>query len=125
RRTQALPQFFADRMGWEDMAGTVARVYHALPAEERAHTAIFANDYGQGGAIDYYGRRLGLPRAIGGHLTYWYWGPRQYTGDTMIVLGDTVEGASRWYESVTEVARVGHPMAMDQEQFPVLLCRRP
>ncbi|HYU16821.1 MAG TPA: glycosyltransferase family 39 protein [Candidatus Acidoferrum sp.] len=125
RRTNAMPQLFADRFGWPEMTEAVARAYRALPAEERARTAIFANDYGQGGAIDFYGPRYGLPKAIGGHLTYWYWGPRGYTGESMLVLGDTKEGASRWFESVEEVGRVGHPYAMQQEQFPILLCHRP
>jgi hypothetical protein len=125
RATNAMPQLFADRFGWPEMVETVARVYDALPPEERARTAIFANDYGQGGAVDFYGPRLGLPKAISGHLTYWYWGARGARGDTVIVLGDTIEGASHWFDSVTEVARVGHPYAMRQEHFPVLLCRKP
>jgi hypothetical protein len=125
RATHQMPQFFADRFGWREMAETVAAVYHALPPAERRQTAIFANDYGQGGAIDFYGPELGLPKAIGGHLTYWYWGPRDATGATVITLGDRTESAARWFESVTEVADVGHPYAMRQEHFRVLLCRRP
>ncbi len=125
RAAGPMPQLFADRFGWREMAETVARVYHALPPDERARTAIFTNDYGQGGAIDFYGPALGLPKAIGGHLTYWYWGPRDYDGSSMIVLGDTVAGASRWFDSVDVVAEVGDPNAMRQEHFPVLLCRKP
>jgi len=52
----------------------------SLPPDLRARTGIYANDFGQGGAIDFYGPALGLPKAIGGHLTFWYWGPRGYTG---------------------------------------------
>ena len=47
-----LPQIFADQFGWEEMAATVARVYNSLPPEVRARTAIFAQTYGQAGAID-------------------------------------------------------------------------
>ena len=46
------------------MVRETARVYNALPPEERARTAIFANDYGEAGAIDYFGPRYGLPKAI-------------------------------------------------------------
>jgi dolichyl-phosphate-mannose-protein mannosyltransferase len=125
RATNALPQFFADRFGWPEMAETVARVYNALPPEERAKAAIFGNDFGQAGAIDFYGPRLGLPKAIGSHLTYWYWGPRDYTGEILIILGDTPQGASKWFDSVEEVAVMDHPYTMDQEHFSVLLCRKP
>jgi len=125
RATNAMPQMFADRFGWPEMVEVVAKVYQSLPPEERVKTAIFANDFGQGGAIDFYGPRHGLPQAIGGHLTYWYWGPRGYTGECMIVLGDRREALEPRFEEVTAVARVGHPYAMQQEHFTVFLCRRP
>jgi hypothetical protein len=125
RATGPMPQLFADRFGWPEMVATVARVYRSLPPEERRRCAIFANDFGQGGAIDFYGPRYGLPRAIGGHVNYWIWGPRGYSGEPMIVLGDTREGASKWYDSVEPVAEVGHPDAMRQEHFTIFLCRRP
>ncbi len=125
RATNAMPQFFADRFGWPEMAEAVARVYRSLPPEERDRTGIFANDFGQGGAVDFYGPRLGLPKAIGGHLTYWYWGPRDYTGESLIVLGDRREVLEREFEDVQAVAEVGHPYAMQQEHFTVFLCRRP
>lgn len=123
RTASAMPQFFADRFGWPEMVETVAKVYYSLSPEERAKTAIFGNDFGESGAIDFYGPKYGLPRSIGNHLTNWYWGPRNYTGEIMIVLGDTRKGASHWYESVEEVAEVGHVYAMRQEHFKVLLCR--
>lgn len=125
RATSEMPQFFADRFGWPEMVATVARVYNALPPEERAKTAVFGNDFGQSGAVDFYGPEYGLPKSIGNHLTNWLWGPRDYTGETMIVLGDTREGASQWFDSVEAVATVGHPYAMRQEHFEVLLCRKP
>lgn len=125
RATNAMPQLFADRFGWPEMVGTVARVYGSLPADERARTGIFANDFGQAGAIDFYGPRLGLPKAISGHLTYWYWGPRDYTGESLIVLGERREELEREFEEVRAMAEVGHPYAMRQEHFTVFLCRRP
>ena len=85
--TGPLPQHFADEFGWEEMAREVARVYNELPPEQRAATAIFANSYGQAGAIDFFGKKYGLPKAISNHQNYWYWGPRDYTGESVIVLG--------------------------------------
>ncbi len=125
RATNAMPQLFADRFGWPEMVEAVADVYRSLPPEERERTGIYANDFGQGGAIDFYGQRHGLPKAIGGHLSYWYWGPRHYTGESLIVLGDRREVLEGEFEEVTAVAQVGHPYAMRQEHFTVFLCRRP
>jgi len=125
RRTTSMPQFFADRFGWPEMAATVARVYNSLPAEERTKTAIFGNDYGQSGAIDYYGPRYGLPKSIGGHLANWYWGPRQYSGESLLVMGDDREDLERYFEVVTPMAEIGHPHAMAQEHFTLFLARKP
>ena len=48
------------------MTKAVAKVYFSLPPAERATTAIFANSYGQAGAIDFFGPKYGLPKAISG-----------------------------------------------------------
>lgn len=83
-----LPQFFADQVGWRELAETVAAVHRALPAEEREHACVFAQNYGQAGAIDLYGPSLGLPKAISAHNSYWLWGPRACSGEVVIVIGD-------------------------------------
>jgi hypothetical protein len=66
-----LPQHFADQFGWEEMVATVAQAYSRLSPEERPGCGIFAQDYGQAGAIDFLGR-FHLPRSqiwnSGGHL---------------------------------------------------------
>jgi hypothetical protein len=46
RKLGPLPQIYADQFGWEEMVATVARVYNALSADDRAKTAIFAQNYG-------------------------------------------------------------------------------
>jgi len=71
QRTGALPQYFADEFGWREMTEETARVYKSLAPEEQTRTAIFANNFGEAGAIDYFGPRLGLPKAICNHQTYW------------------------------------------------------
>jgi hypothetical protein len=125
RRTSALPQLFADRFGWPEMAQAVARAYHAIPAPERERTAVFGQDYGQAGAIDFYGPKLGLPKALSGHLSYWYWGPRGYSGATMLVMGDRREVLEEKFERVEKVGSVSHPYAMASQQWDLFLCRDP
>jgi len=126
RQSSALPQLFADRFGWPEMVATVATVYNGLSPDERARTAIYTCDYGEAGAIDFYGPAFGLPKAISGHLTYWYWGPHDYTGDSVIVLGEhQQENLEKYFTSVEAVASVGHPYAMASQHFQVYLCRGP
>ena len=60
------------------MAATVARVYNSLPPDVRARTAIFAQNYGQAGAIDLFGPKYGLPPAIAG-IRATFFGGREAT----------------------------------------------
>jgi hypothetical protein len=121
--TGPLPQYFADEFGWEEMTREVARVYDALPPEQRAMTAIFANSYGQAGAIDFFGKKYGLPKAISNHQNYWYWGPRDYTGQSVIVLGSDGVGDREHFASVEAAGRTYHPYSRRDEHFEILVCR--
>ena len=125
RRSSALPQLFADRFGWPEMAQAVADAYMAIPEPERSRTGIFGQDYGQAGCIDFYGPKLGLPKAISGHLTYWYWGPREFTGESLLVMGDRREVLESKFQSVEKVGEVGHQYAMASQHFDLFLCRHP
>jgi hypothetical protein len=122
-RLGPLPQLFADQFGWEEMTATVARVYNRLPPEVRAKTAIFGQNYGQAGAIDLFGPKYGLPPAISGHQNYFYWGPRDYTGESMIVMQGQQRDLECYYASVEKVASVHHPYSMPYEHFDVFYCR--
>ena len=122
-RLGPLPQLYADQFGWEEMAATVGRVYNALPPDVRARTAIFAQNYGQAGAVDLFGAKYGLPKAISGHQSYFLWGPRDYTGESMIVMNDRRESLEAKFAEVTKVARVEHPYSMPYEHFDVWYCR--
>ena len=118
-----LPQIYADQFGWEEMTKTVADVYNGLPADVRAKTAIFGQNYGQAGAIDLFGSKYGLPKAISGHLTYFFWGPRDFTGESVIVMDGKQSELLESFGSVTKVASVSHPYSMPYEHFDVFYCR--
>ena len=121
-----LPQLYADMFGWDNMAATVARVYRELPAGDRADCAILGGNYGESGAIDYYGPALGLPKAIGGHNSYYDWGPRNYSGACVIVFGERSEEFVKLFGDVRLAATIKNPHAMPNEQsVPVYVCRKP
>jgi Dolichyl-phosphate-mannose-protein mannosyltransferase len=121
--TGPLPQYFADEFGWEDMARKTAAVYWSLSPAERARTAIFANDWGEAAAIDYFGPKYGLPRAISKHNSYWYWGPRDYDGSIVIVLGSDGTGDREHFQSVVAAGQVDNPWSREDEHFTIWLCR--
>ena len=121
-----LPQLYADMFGWENTAVTVARVYRSLPPAERANCAILGGNYGETGAVDYYGPSLGLPKAIGGHNSYYYWGPRDYSGACVIIFGEQSSEFIKLFGDVQLAATADNPHAMPNEQhIPIYICRRP
>jgi hypothetical protein len=118
-----LPQMIGDQFGWPELVAEVARVYHALPEEERAQAAIFASNYGEAGAINLFGPRHGLPAAISGHQTHFFWGHRGYTGEVAIVLQRSREDLEGSCASVEEAGRHFHAWGMAEENRPIHVCR--
>jgi Dolichyl-phosphate-mannose-protein mannosyltransferase len=124
--TVALPQLYGDMFGWDNMAASVARVYHGLPPQEQSGCAILAGNYGEAGAIDYYGPALELPKAISGHNNYFLWGPRNYSGECVIVFGENADRYARLFEEARLVATITDEHAMPSEQgVHIYVCRKP
>ncbi len=119
-----LGQQFSDMFGWPEMAATVSEVFHSLTPREQNVCAILTRNYGQAGAIDFFGRELGLPKAISGHNSYWFWGPGDYTGEVMIIIGGNIEDYAPDFESCELAAVIIHEYARSFESnLPVYICR--
>jgi hypothetical protein len=124
-RLGTLPQFYADMFGWEEKVAAVAHVFARLSPEEQADCAIFGDNYGRSGAIDFFGKAYGLPDAIGDHNNYWLWGTRGYTGRIVLVLGRASPERTAQFQSVEEAAVVPHSQyCMPYENdLSVFVCR--
>jgi Dolichyl-phosphate-mannose-protein mannosyltransferase len=119
-----LPQHFADRFGWEEMAAAVAEVYRSLPDDEKAKVLIATSNYGEAGALRYFGRRYGLPPAVSQHNSYYLWGPGRESADVVITVGMSAADVADTFESVTEARRLESRYAMPYEtRRPILVCR--
>ena len=124
--TGPLPQFYADRFGWQQQVDLVAQAFHSLTPEEQKRVCIFGGNYGEAGAIDFLGNREGahLPAAISGQNNYWLWGTHGCDPNLVIaVIGDTPQEVSRKYESVTIVGVRNNPFAMPFEHGNIYLLR--
>src|ERR1700704_440462 len=118
-----LPQWYSDQFGWQEIVAETAQAWNRVPSEERKDCGIFAQDYGQAGAIDFLGRRYGLPPALSGHQTWFLWGPRGYSGNCMIVLDDSRENLEALWEHVEYVgASSDNPYALET-QIDVFICK--
>jgi hypothetical protein len=120
-----LPQHLADMFGWEEMVATVARVYENLSPEEQSECRIYATNYGEAGAIDVLGRRYGLPKAMCGHNSYWLWGPGDWSGEVVIIIGGDYQDHLESLEEVTPADTIRSRYAMPYENnLPVYVGRR-
>jgi Dolichyl-phosphate-mannose-protein mannosyltransferase len=117
-----LPQYYADELPWQNLVAAVAHVYHSLTPDEQQKAAIFCDNYGQAAAIDFFGPKYGLPKAISGHQNYFLWGPRNYTGEILILVGQSQDPHDD-IASVQVAATQHTPYAFWYENQPVLLCR--
>ena len=76
------------------------------------------------GVIDFFGKKYGLPESIGSHNNYWIWGPRDYTGEVVLILGGDLENKQRVFASVEIVDSVSTPYCMPYENnLKIYLCR--
>jgi hypothetical protein len=105
QRVVALNDDFAEEIGWNELVETVAKVRDALPPNERDRLAILAGNYGEAGAINLYGPRYGLPRAICGTNSFWARGYGDPPPETLIVIGESREFVAYYFESYKVVAK--------------------
>jgi 4-amino-4-deoxy-L-arabinose transferase-like glycosyltransferase len=118
-----LPQFFADRQGWDRFVDQVAAAFDRLTPEERARATVFAGNYGEAGAIEHLGRSRGLT-AISGHNNYWLWGPSGHTGEVIIVLSRSREREEDHFTSVELAGQIDCGDCMPYENhLSIFICR--
>jgi hypothetical protein len=117
-----LPQWYADQFGWQEIVDETAVAWNRLDPAERGDCGIFAQDYGQAGAIDFLGRHYGLPRSLSGHQTWFLWGPRNYSGKCLIVLDDTRASLEQIFQRVDYVGTsADNPWALEKN-IDVFIC---
>ncbi len=122
-----LPQTLADCFGWQEMTRKVAQVYHSLPAVDRAKACIVTRNYGEAGAIEYYGAKYHLPLPpVSGHLQYYIWGPGKFSGEVVIAVGFSYNDVKVTYQDVREGPILTNPYMMPYEKAnPIYVGRKP
>jgi hypothetical protein len=126
KRVGRLHQHFADRFGWKEMAASVAKAYWKLSPEERSKACVLAGNYGEAGAIWLHGERWKLPKPISGHLQYFIWGPRGYSGEVVISIGIKLKTLEDHFGSVKRLSSRRCLLAMPEERvLSVYVCKGP
>lgn len=110
-----LPQDYADMLGWEAQVQAVARVFASLPPEQQACAGLVARNYGEAGALEFYGKRYGLPRRIMLPKNFLLW-PADPECKTVVTIGIPASDLGRFFENVVTAARFDHPWMVEEER---------
>jgi 4-amino-4-deoxy-L-arabinose transferase-like glycosyltransferase len=107
---------FAEMIGWPELVQTVAGVYQSLPEAERAQAAILTGNYGEMGAINWYGPDYGLPEAIGPFNNAWYRGYGDPPPATVILLQWPADAANEWFRDCALAATITNRYGVANEE---------
>lgn len=109
-----LPQNYADTNGWEELTALVERTADRLTPEERPGAVVMVEtNYGDAGALQYFGR--GLPPVVCGHNNYWLWGPGDGDGKALIVVGGKRDELLPYFQSLEQTGETDCPRCMPYE----------
>jgi 4-amino-4-deoxy-L-arabinose transferase-like glycosyltransferase len=118
---------FPEEIGWEEFVNGVAQVRDALPAEDRGRLGILVGNYGEVGALNLYGEKFGLPRAVSGVNSSWERGYGEPAPEVLIVVGYPRELLEREFASCVVAGRTRNRFAVKNEETvedpDIFVCR--
>jgi hypothetical protein len=121
-----LPQDFADMIGWPEQSSALARVLATLTPQDRRDAVIFANNYGEAGAAEFYGERFSLPPVLSDAGSFWFFGPGDRPGRVLIAIGEDSADVAEAYNDVRPVARIVSPWSVEEERdVRIIIARQP
>lgn len=117
---------YADMFGWEEQVKLVDSVYQSLHPKEKNNCVLWAENYGEAGALKILGNKYNLPNPISRHGSFWTWGYGNKDADVWISLGNEKPSVEHVFEEVELVKIITHKYAIDEENdIPLYICRKP
>lgn len=119
-----IPQDFMDMAGWKELAQMAASAYRQLSETERRSCTVYANNYGQAGALDFYGKRYGLPAPVSVNDSYIFWAPDSITSENFIVSDDQLGDIPGLFSKYRLIGRIDDD-CFRENGLQVYLCQGP
>ncbi len=117
---------YADMFGWEEQVKLVDSVYQSLSTKEKNNCVLWAENYGEAGALKILGKKYNLPNPISRHGSFWTWGYANKDADVWISLGNEKTAVESVFEEVELVKIITHKYAIGEENgIPIYVCRKP
>ena len=88
QKTHPLSQDYADMMGWDELGDKVAWAYSGLSPDQQKHAQIYADNYGEAGAVYHYGKKYHLPDVACLNSSFTLWAPDNLNARYIIYVDD-------------------------------------
>jgi hypothetical protein len=111
-----------ETIGWPEYAGTIRATVASLPADQQTSAVVFTRNYGEAGALDWYGLRRPV---FSGHNAFADWGPPPEGAGPVIVVGVADPAAS--FTDCHIAAMINNDADADNEERgrPIWVCSAP
>ncbi len=120
-----LTQDYADMLGWDELAQKVAAAYYKLTPEQRKVTQIYADNYGEAGAIHHFGKQYNLPEVVCLNSSFTLWAPGNLNARYIIYVdesnGAKLKRFAPYVDSCSKLSEVDNPLAREKETAVLLL----
>src|SRR5512133_3266618 len=100
-----------ETIGWPEYVSSVRATLDSLPVDQRANAVVFTRNYGEAGALEWYG----FPRPVfSGHNAFAAWGPPPEGAVPVIVIG--LENPATNFTDCQVAAVVNNNAGADNEE---------
>jgi hypothetical protein len=109
-------QDYGDMLGWEDMAQKVDSAYKTLTPEQQKQTVVFADNYGEAGALHHFAKKYGYPDPISLDSSFTLWSPPTVDATYIIYVDDDDNVTKRlapWFDSYKKMGSITDPLARE------------
>ena len=87
---------------------------------------IWAENYGEAGALKIIGKKYGLPNPMCRHGSFWKWGYGNENAEIWISVGNEQGAVEYAFEETKLIKTIYHKYAIGEENgIPVYICRKP
>jgi len=107
-KIHAIPQDFADMTGWQELANLVIEFYQSLPPEKQKQTMIFAENYGQAGAIYFHGKKFNIPRPVSFDDNFIFWAPSNIDNKSLLYAGHDATEVKEMFETCKKIGEINN-----------------
>lgn len=118
----SLPQDFADMLGWEELGVAVKEIWQSIP--DKTNAAVFADSYGQAGAIEHFGKLNGV-LSFNDNYRYWLPDSLPHSFHTLIYVNDELgDDMPEYFQKIEKLWELNMPLSR-QHGNQIYKCEQP